>query len=333
MIKGKRSDTSPTCGFASQIDEFVAWRKASGRWNDHASAEGMLYFDRFCAASDPGATSLTQEMIDGWCEVRATERPGSAFTRTLAARQFCAWARARGYTEAVPPTMRCPQGTARVPHAFTKDELRRLFAAADSIEPYMGRRESVVRSLTLPAFFRLLYSSGIRTTEARLLRREHVDLAEGVLDIRASKGPDQHYVALHPSMAGVLEAYDRAVSEVQPDRAWFFESCRGGPYGRDWVTSNFARLWREAMGEDAPDAVAYDLRHQYAVENIMSWDCDAFDAHDRLLWLSKSMGHRHTKSTLYYFSIVPALADKILLLTGDEMDAILPDAWEGADDE
>lgn len=48
--------------------------------------------------------------------------------------------------------------------------------------------------------YRLLYSSGIRTCEARLLRTENVNLEDGILNIINSKGPYQHYVALHESM-------------------------------------------------------------------------------------------------------------------------------------
>ena len=131
-------------------------------------------------------------------------------------------------------------------------------------------------------------------------------------------------------MVDVLAAYDRSVAELQPGRTYFFESCRGGHYKRNWVSTNFRKMWEEANGTGT-DVVAYDLRHNYATTNIMSWECDAFDAHDRLLWLSKSMGHRHISSTLYYFSLVPAISDKILLLTGDEMDRVLPDAWEADD--
>ena len=70
------------------------------------------------------------------------------------------------------------------------------------------------------------------------------------------------------------------------------------------------------------------LRHEYATRNIMSWDGDAFDAHDRLLWLSRSMGHRSVQSTLHYFTLVPAISDKILEATGERMDEIIPDVWE-----
>lgn len=75
--------------------------------------------------------------------------------------------------------------------------------------------------------------------------------------------------------------------------------------------------------------VAYDLRHNYAIENISAWDCDCFEAGGQLLWLSRSMGHRKISSTLYYYSVVPRLADKLLALAGDGMDDLIPAPWEG----
>ena len=319
-----------TCGFAHQLDAFVAYRVASGRWCG-SGAKYLRAFDRHCAAIDPDAGEATQEMIDSWCARRETESAASCRSRSGIARRFVAWARDRGLTGAVLPEMPKAPYQPYVPHAFADDELARFFAACDT--GLGGSKQQAICNIQCAAFFRLLYSSGIRTIEARSLMRDDVDLDEGVLDIRKSKGGDQHYVALHPSMAGILGEYDAAAERLQPGRKWFFQSSKGG--GRlscSWVDWNFDRLWRMAGG-DAGSAVAYDLRHQYAVENILSWDCGAFEAHDRLLWLSKSMGHRHLSSTLYYFSITPALADKLLELTGEDMGRILPDVWEVDDGE
>ena len=98
----------------------------------------------------------------------------------MPARAFADWARGRGLTDAVPPKPPRKEPDDYVPHSFTDDELRRLFAAADAIVPYKGRRMSRIRKIQCAAFFRLLYSSGIRTTEARLLRRGDVDLGQVV---------------------------------------------------------------------------------------------------------------------------------------------------------
>lgn len=62
--------------------------------------------------------------------------------------------------------------------------------------------------MTLPVFFRLLYSSGIRTTEAVLLERDDVNLENGVVSIKRGKGYDQHYVVLHDTMLPLMRIYD-----------------------------------------------------------------------------------------------------------------------------
>lgn len=72
---------------------------------------------------------------------------------------------------------------AAYPHAFSEEEMERFFHECDSIIPCKGGRmayASELRGITCPVFLRLLYSSGIRTTEARLLMRRSVDFGHGM---------------------------------------------------------------------------------------------------------------------------------------------------------
>ena len=79
-----------------------------------------------------------------------------------------------------------------IPHFFTHTELENFFRACDSLPSIPFTAEQRSRKITIPVFFRLLYSSGIRTNEARMLRIEDVDLCHGILNIRYSKGHAQH---------------------------------------------------------------------------------------------------------------------------------------------
>lgn len=40
------------------------------------------------------------------------------------------------------------------------------------------------------------------------------------------------------------------------------------------------------------------------------------------------MGHRHIQSTLYYYSIVPRLADKLRIKTEEGFNEIVPEVWD-----
>jgi integrase len=60
------------------------------------------------------------------------------------------------------------------------------------------------------------------------------------------------------------------------------------------------------------------IRHNYATENINSWTDCGFDFNDKLLSLSKSMGHSTVEGTKYYYSLVPGFAD-ILEANSDDV--------------
>ena len=81
-------------GFASQIDAFVAFRKASNLWNEESYGKNIQYFDRFCAKNYSGMP-LTQEMIDTWCRKRDTETNTSCDTRIMVVRAFVSYLQTR----------------------------------------------------------------------------------------------------------------------------------------------------------------------------------------------------------------------------------------------
>lgn len=199
-------------GFSGSIEAFVNSRKMAGAWNEPVFGLNIKLFDHYCADLYPGEI-LRQEMVDTWCAKRETENVNSCYTRTLVIRLFIEYLHKHGKTDVLPPPVLKQDKKRRIPHAFSRDELERFFHECDSIIPCRGRMAyaSELRKITCPVFFRLLYSSGIRTTEARFLMRDGVDLVNGVLDIQKSKGYDQHYVALHQSMTEMLSLMISAI--------------------------------------------------------------------------------------------------------------------------
>ena len=190
-MKEFRSFLSP------QIHSFIRYRQASQRWNDSSYEENLMLFDHYCHANDPCATALTQEMVDGWCRQRRTETNNSCRSRIYVVDSFVRFLNMRGLSNVQPPQIPRKERRRYLPHAFTEEKLIRFFHECDSIPVINSRKETIIRKMSVPVFFRLLYSSGIRTNEARLLLKENVDLRRGILDIQYSKGHDQHYIVLH----------------------------------------------------------------------------------------------------------------------------------------
>jgi integrase len=178
------------------------------------------------------------------------------------------------------------------------------------------------RKIIVPVFFRLLYSSGIRTVEARLLGVPNVDLDRGVLSIQRSKGPNQHYVALHDSMTELLRRYDAEIRKIIPERTFFFPGTNGRCLTADWVQTYFKRCWEQG---NTAYAVPYQLRHHYATSNINSWVDEGFGFDAKLLSLSKSMGHSVVENTKYYYSLVPGFSDTLEEKTNAGFEDVVPE--------
>lgn len=290
---------------SSLIQKYISYQKASDHWNESCYEINLSLFDKYCKKKYPNAIELSQEIVDGWCQKRNTESNNSCSTRIYVVISFIRYLRTRGEIDTITLFPPRKQPRTYVPHSFTENELQNFFHACDSIS-----RETTpdqrIRKITIPIFFRLLYSSGIRTTEARMLRVEDVDLCNGILDIRYSKGHDQHYIALHASALTLMKKYDAAIREIYPDRNYFFPARENKYHNTKWVCKNFRKLWDKYNNSLA---TTYDLRHNYAIENINRWTGDGLDFYAKLFYLSKSMGHRVLESTKYYYSLVPGLAN------------------------
>lgn len=306
-----------TSFLSNAIEGYVKYRKASGR-DSHSYIKNVILFDHFCAREYPGQTELTQEIVDKWCRQRPSECTNSCVSRVYPVLDFIKYMNKRGMTKIALPKV--PRSVPRtyMPHPFTHEELKRFFDACDNIKPRRGMLAAIQR-MTLPVFFRLLYSSGIRTTEAILLERNDVNFGNGVVSIKRGKGYDQHYVVLHDTMLDLMHTYDREIAGLVPHRKMFFPTPDDKPHPPAWVTYHFRVLWQSC---NSSRAIPYELRHNYAIENINSWTHQGFAVHDKLLALSKSMGHRKIESTLAYYSLTPALS-AIIAYTDREIEQSL----------
>jgi integrase len=303
---------------APSIQEYITFRKASDRWSE-TYEERLSRFDKHCKTHYPNAAELTQEMADSWCRKHKTETNNSCRARSYPVISFIKFLRERGKTEISEPVLPREERRTYIPHAFSETELKNFFRACDEL-PDSPHKSEQLRKITVPVLFRLLYSSGLRTVEARMLKIHDADLKSGVLSIRLSKSNDEHYVVLDDSMLKLMKQYDTAVKKISPVRTYFFPDIKNSFRKQGWVRHNFKAAWNKYNGSYAR---VYDLRHNYAIENINSWTGEGFGFHAKFLYLSKSMGHSKFDSTKYYYNLVPGFAD--ILRADSDSDIIIPE--------
>ena len=288
-------------------ETYISWRNGFGTSGNPRSVS--IFKNYHCKKSK----YLTQSIIDEWCIKRDSENEGSYYTRISPIKTFIDFVNNIYGTDYHVPLVPIQFKWAEV-KIPSKEQYRNLLRAADeeslrTIKPNLTNRTKLrmrLRMLQLPVAFRLLYSSGMRTVEARKLKRINVFLDEGKINIVEGKGYAKHVIYLHDSMTDLLRKYDAIMERIIPNREYFFCREKGELRSGSWPGNDFRTCWGKYNQEKG--YVVYSLRHMYVIDNINSWSNEK-EFHTNLTVLSKTLGHESVDMTVsHYYSYVPALA-------------------------
>lgn len=314
------------------IDKYLEYLRII-RPNTSPHIQAMLrIFNDFVARRNGKDAPLTTELVMEWCAQRPTERCTTRNARVLPVRSFLKFGNERKWFKVEVPSPLKDNKVHRQPHFFTTEEVEVFFKEMENgLCSHYENLAGLIRRIQAPVFFRLLYSSGMRTSEARRLRKADVNLSTGVIDIVKTKTITPHRIVVHDSLLEILRRYDEAMERLMPRRNIFFPSEFDREHSKKWYENIFNRFWKELFPNI--DARSYDFRSTYAIININSWGYDGPEWLDKLVYLSRSMGHKNISSTCYYYHLTSLFNESLELKAGEQLDALLPDFNNYYDDE
>lgn len=305
--------------FKKLVDKYVYYCKASDR-SDSAIIHVNAFY-RWCLNRFPNEEFLSQDLIYRWWVRTGRESHITYQSRIYKVLPFLRYINDVLHLTSfdIPPTPPYVKSTS-VPHYFTEQELSNFFRNCDELTTNNSLSQRL-RKKIVPVIFRLLYSTGLRVLEARMLNRCDVDFKTGIITIRQTKGNIEHFIVLHDSMRELLESYDFSIEKLLPDRKVLFPDEHDNYHKNKWLSEQFRVCWYK---QNTATAYARELRHQYAIENINSWHNDEYDTYDKLVALKNSMGHTKLSRTLYYYSLAPIYGDLIESRCQNSFDDIIP---------
>ena len=169
-----------------------------------------------------------------------------------------------------------------------------------------------LRPRTYITYFSLLFSTGLRLSEACRLTCGDVDLGQGLLMIRGTKFRKSRWVPLHPSVTRALTRYaaDRD-AVVRSERSSFFFRVEHIPrLTTAAVEKAFSRMRRRlcwsAQGRARRPRI-HDARHTFTVRRLLRWYEEEADIGQKILALSTYLGHAKVTDTYWYVTGVPEL--------------------------
>ena len=288
--------------FAERIRNHV-WLKQAIGYKYETEAIHLLRFSFFTAEKYSEASTLSKEIVMDWCSKKNYEAQANQCARASILRQFAIYMEGVGIDAYVLPKGYYPTAQQYIPHIYTEDELQRFFHQTDQC-CYVS--ECPYRHLIMPVFFRMVYTCGLRSSEARLLKVADVDTDAGILTIHHSKKDNSRLVAMSDGLTDRCRDYSENVHILSKEADWFFPGLNGKPMTVVNIYHNFRRfLWRAGIshGGRGKGPRVQDFRHTYACHCLKKWVQQGKDISAYLPVLKIYMGHDSFKETAYYLRL------------------------------
>ncbi|MBM9536915.1 tyrosine-type recombinase/integrase [Desulfobulbus alkaliphilus] len=287
--------------FAELLTNFVKFKQSLGF--KYETEAGELYrFSVFTTTFSLSKPILTKEIVQAWCTQRVHEGVRHSHRRAYPVRQFAVYLNSMGLDAYIIPPGANTRHYTYIPYIFTHAEIERIFINSDRLCP---RRNSTI-SFVVPVILRILYSCGLRISEAISLQNKHVNLRDGILEVKNSKFGKDRLVPITESMTEICRQYFRVLHQYSSPDDYFFMKSNGQPVTRDNVYRRFREiLWVSGISHRGRGTGPrlHDLRHTYAVHTLKRAVDRGIDVYCTLPILSTYMGHVSVTASEQYLRL------------------------------
>lgn len=290
--------------------EFLRFKRATGL--KYTSEEKTFrYFIRYCQEKYSEG-NLPEDAIFNWINESANR---SLKTKSNYLGTMTAWAKymfSLGYIQMRIPDIRYSRNTAFVPHIFTTYELNAIWNTVDNIKP-----SKVYPNLhkCIPVLFRLLYSCGLRISEALAITASDINFDTNVVTLKHTKMDKERLIPMCDSLAKIMKKYvNEQAGEIGPTSPIFYYRA-----GQSLTPSSIYKRFRMTLQESGipyegklRGPRVHDFRHTFAVVTMNRLSDEGNDLYVSLPILAAYLGHSGVKSTERYIRLTE---DRLLTVT------------------
>ena len=294
--------------FGYFITDFINEKRGNGF--SYEFEEYMLKrFDSFIVEHDFDDGNLSRTLVLEWAIQTPTESINYRNRRVSLTRQFGYYLLSLGKQAYIPMWM--ASESISVPYIPSKSEIEEIYQSVDSYK--LRHVTARYPQIELSVLFRLYYYCGLRLAESCYIKREHVDLEQGVLHIMHSKGDKDRLVPMAQDLTNLCRKYDQWMQARFPGDLWFFPRIDGkAPIQKTTVDRMFADIWKNTkaskMASKAPRV--HSLRHAFVIEKMNTWMKEGI-SEAMLPYLSVYLGHSSISETYYYYHIKESIFEVI----------------------
>jgi integrase len=298
--------------FKTWIQGFLELKQALG-YKYLTEAAGLKRFDRFTVEKFNSATTMTREIVMVWCTKTSYEKQENLCARASMMRQFAIYLNNLGMNAYIIPKNHFKSGERYVPYIYSDTELQKFFLETDKCH---YNSQCPYRHLIMPVLFRMLYSCGLRVSEARLLKVQEVDLNTGILTINQSKKDNSRLVPMTDELTEMCRKYSQQVHCYSSAVPYFFPMTGDKPLTHGNIYKNFREfLWKAGIshGGRGSGPRIHDFRHLFSIHCLKKWSVEGKDLMAFLPILRVYLGHDSFDETAYYLRLTADVFPEITL--------------------
>jgi len=308
-MKARRVEITYRSVLAPYIDGLLKMKEAAG-YNMRAARHVFKELDSYVLSIGIKSPDLTEDIITGWASSRINDRDNTLYAKFALINQLSRYIIHNGGNAYVPRLPRYPQSDF-TPYIFSEKEISDIFSAADNLAA-KAHYEGI---MVIPAILRLLYSTGMRISEALSLTNNDVDIAGGVLAVRNTKNRTDRKIPMSGSLSDVLAQYRKyrdlmPLAGVSMPDSLFFIRPNGLDISPQCVYSRFRKIYTSCgirfIGDQRGPRL-HDLRHTFAVHSLAAMSRAGIDLYTAMPVLSVYLGHKSIWMTEKYIRLTAAM--------------------------
>lgn len=303
---------------APYIRDFIHLKESSGC--NYLRGKWILNeFDQFFLQKNITEPSLTREIVLDWHKTRINDSPATIYSKYSILNQLARYMSRQGCNCFIP---RLPESKSSkcnfTPYIFTHDQIDQLLQLSDELRMYDRHMSNAL--FCVPVVLRLLYSTGLRVSEALSIKNVDVKLEKGYIHIRKTKNGSERIVPINDNLNEVLQQYisyrDRMpISRVCSPNSFFFIKSDGTYCNPQSVYWSFRKLLAECgipyIGNHHGPRV-HDLRHTFAVHAMVQMAHNSQDLYSSLPVISACLGHKSLFATEQYVRLTGEMYPELI---------------------
>lgn len=315
-----------TSVFAPYLESFILEKERQG-FKSTQLQWMLLEFDRFFVKTSKADLFISYEDIEAWVLTRNLDKKNTLYHKYSVIASFCRYMSLLGH-ECYIPRLPKKYPTNYVPTIFTHEQMNHIFKVSDDMIMKEHHAKSIM--IMIPALLRVLYSTGIRISEALAIKNKDVDFDRRVIVLNLTKNGSQRLAPINESLEGVLRQYIKyrnriPIFGISDPNAYLFVSTTGKPASRRTVLTYFHRIIEKCgipRRCDQRGPMVHEIRHTAATHSLAKLTLNGLDIYTSLPLLSIFMGHKKVHDTEIYLRLTQEIYPDLLSLTVEVTDRI-----------